>query len=77
MLENDFVGQRSGTSQERVLTVSQNQRKVRRSRSSTDDGGDATARLREASAAVWQEAPKRMRRAAKAALHEKRGEVRM
>jgi hypothetical protein len=37
--------------------------------------GAATARLRGASAPVWQDAPKRMRRAANAALLLKRGEI--
>src|SRR5438445_11178940 len=66
MLEKDFVGQRSGTRNVCGFAVSQNQRKVRRSRSSIDDGG-VTALLLGASAVVSQEAPRRRSSAANAA----------
>src|SRR5439155_17305202 len=66
MLENDGVGQRSGTRPLRGLVVSQKKRNVRRSTSSMGVVGAATARLRGASAEEWQDAPRR-RSAANAA----------
>src|SRR6266550_1656660 len=65
MLEKDFVGQRSGTRKVCGSMVSQNQRKVRRSRSSIPAG--AAALLLGGSAVVWQAAPRRKRSAANAA----------
>src|SRR5437870_7029048 len=67
MLENDGVGQRSGTRPLRGLVVSQKKRKVRRSTSSMVVVGAATARLRGASAEEWQDAPRRISSAANAA----------
>src|SRR5437867_12315615 len=66
MLENDGVGQRSGTRPLRGFVVSQKKRNVRRSTSSMVVVGAATARLRGASAEEWQDAPRR-RSAANAA----------
>src|SRR5581483_7647538 len=66
MLENDFVGQRSGIRKVCGSAVSQNQRNVRRSRSSSVERG-ATARLLGASAAEWQATPRRSDRTANAA----------
>src|SRR5437899_12583494 len=66
MLENDFVGQRSGTRPLLGFAVSQKKRNVRCSTSSMVEGW-TTARRRGASADDWQDAPRRMRSAANAA----------